>query len=364
MQALVVGIVDAVQQLSVWRQVAVVILVSAALATAIEIVARWWLKQRPADDISTVVFDVLHVPVYLSVILAGVYTVVQLLQPAGLTFALTATTQSLLVALWALGSRRLGAEWLTRLDETNPVYDIAPVLKNLWTATVVAVTAGVLLSVWRIDLTPLLASAGLFGIIIGFAARDAIANFVGGIALFVDGTYKPGDFVVLESGDKGTVIDIGLRSTTVLTPERVMVTVPNAVLNSTQVINESSPHRYKRMNVPVGIEYGADPEHVEEVLLEELEAEDDIMSSPPSEVRFIEFGDSALLFEVRGYIPHSTREPRARHAVNKRIHRRLREEGIEIPFPQRTLTYGDDRKPEPDDRVPPEEIDPTPDDDE
>lgn len=344
MQAFVVSIVESVQQLSVWRQIAVIILFAAALATVIEIAARWWLSRRPPDDISTVLFEVLHVPLYLSVILAAAYAIVQLLQPPRLTFLLEAVTLSMLVILWAWGIRRLGAEWLERLDKTNPVYDIAPVLKNLWTATVVGVTFGVLLSVWNIDLTPLLASAGLFGIIIGFAARDAIANFVGGIALFVDNTYKPGDFVVLESGDKGTVIDIGLRSTTILTRDRVMVTVPNAVLNSTQVINESSPHRYKRMRVPVGVEYGADPERVEELFYEVLEAESDIMSSPPTEVRFIEFGDSALQFELRGYIPHSTREPRARHAVNKRVHKRLREEGIEIPYPQRTLTYGDDEE--------------------
>ncbi|QSG01375.1 mechanosensitive ion channel family protein [Natranaeroarchaeum sulfidigenes] len=342
MQALVVGVVESVQALSVWRQVAVVILSAAALATAVEIVARWWLNRRSPDDTLSIVFEILHVPLYLSVILGGAYTVVQLLQPPRLGFLLEGATLSVLVILWAWGIRRLGAEWFVRLDRTNPVYDIAPVLKNLWTATIVAVAAGLLLAVWEVDLTPLLASAGLFGIIIGFAARDAIANFVGGIALFVDDTYKPGDFVVLESGDKGTVIDISLRSTTILTRDRVMVTVPNAVLNSTQVINESSPQRYKRMRVPVGVEYGADPERVEEIFYEVLDAESDVMSSPPTEVRFVEFGDSALQFELRGYIPHSTRESRARHAVNKRIHRRLAEEGIEIPYPQRTLTYGDD----------------------
>lgn len=342
MQTLATSFLTGVEGLSPWRQVAVIILVSAALATAIEIVARWWLKRYSGDGFPTVLFGLLHVPLYVSVLLGGVYAVVRLLDPPRIGFVLEATSLSLLVFLWAWASRRLGIEVIVRIRDTNAAYGFAPVLKNLWSVTVSFVAFAVLLSVWRVDLTPLLASAGVLGIVIGFAARDAIANFVGGIALFVDDTYKPGDFVVLDSGEKGTVVDIGLRSTTILTRDRVMVTVPNGVLNSTQVINESAPQRYKRMRVPIGVEYGADADRVEEILVGVLEAEKEIMDSPPPQVVFLGFGDSALQFELRGFIRHSNREPKARHLVNKRIHRRLREEDIEIPFPQRTVTYGDE----------------------
>ena len=90
-------------------------------------------------------------------------------------------------------------------------------------------------------MTPLLASAGIAGIIIGLAAKDTLGNFFGGISLSLDWPFKRGDYIVLNSGERGRVVDIGLRSTRILTRDDVSITMPNSVIVSTKIINESAP---------------------------------------------------------------------------------------------------------------------------
>ncbi len=88
-----------------------------------------------------------------------------------------------------------------------------------------------------------MASAGIMGIIVGLAARDTLANFFGSLSLYLDGTYAVGDFVVLESGERGRVEDISVRSTVIRTRDDILVTVPNSELNSAAIVNESTPRR-------------------------------------------------------------------------------------------------------------------------
>jgi len=344
------------------ERILLVIAIATATAVALKLVAPRLVARRfdeGGESLPAMLFDVLATPIYRTLPLTGVYVAVLLTDLPVLGFYLRGATLTLLVLIWSIAAVRLGRRTLRRMSEDAAVSDVAPVLGNFWTALVVLAALFSLLNVWRVDVTPLLASASVIGIVIGLAAQDAIANFVGGIALFADDTYKPGDFVVLDTGEKGTVVDIGLRATTIVTLDRVEVTVPNAVLNSTHVINESAPQRHKRIRVPVGVAYGSDPEHVEEVLLDTMREEDEIIDHPEPHTHFREFGDSALLFECRGFIHHPAREAQARNALNERIHRNLREAGIEIPYPQRTLTFGDaDRSALDPDLTPPDGIPP------
>jgi len=178
--------------------------------------------------------------------------------------------------------------------------EITPVFKNLVTFFVVIATFFVLLDIWRVDATPLLASAGIIGLVLGIAARDTLGNFFSGISLYLDKTYKLGDVIELESGERGTVIDMSIRSTTILTRDNIAITVPNGQMNAEPVINESAPAMQSR-----------------------------------------EFDESAIVAQLQFYIDHPALRGRSRHALIERIDARFREDEIEIPFPQRELSFAD-----------------------
>lgn len=324
-------------------QVLIILLGSVISAKVIELTGRWIADavETTGGSIRRIVLGEIYVPLYVSVFLYGLFLSLQLLGVPILS-VLESVILSVIVVLWTRAGIHVGSKSLEEIKERDSQYEFAPVFKNLWSAAVVVVAVFSLLLVWNVDITPLLASAGVVGIVLGFAAQEAIANFVGGIALYFDDTYKIGDFIVLESGEKGSVSDIGIRSTTLLTPDRVMVTIPNSVLNSAQVRNESAPQRQKRVQIPIEVGYGTNTGTVEDVLLSIAAEANGVLSSPQPNVLFRGFGDSALRYELHAFISHPLQEPRVVDHINREVHRRFAEEGIEIPFPQREISLRDD----------------------
>jgi MscS family membrane protein len=175
-----------------------------------------------------------------------------------------------------------------RYDDT-----LAPIAENVWDVTIIAVFFLLVLDQWGIGIAALLAPAGIIGIILGFAARKTVANFFGSLSLYADETYKRGDFIELESGIKGTVRDISVRSTVLQTLDGDLVTVPNAELSGGKIVNKSSPRPDRRINARIGVSYDADPGRVQSVL---DEAATPISQRREPVVHLRSFGDSALVF--------------------------------------------------------------------
>lgn len=324
-------------------QVLLVLLGSVVSAKLIELTGRWIAQSvnTTSGSIRRIVLREIYVPLYVSVFLVGVLFSFHLIGIPILS-VFESIVLSAIIVLWTRASIRAGSESLEEIKERDDQYEFAPIFKNLWSAAVVSVALFSLLLVWEVDITPLLASAGVLGIILGVAAQDAISNFVGGIALYFDDTYKLGDFIVLESGEKGSVTDIGIRSTTLLTPNRVMITVPNSVLNSAEVRNESAPRRHKRIQIPIGVEYGTNIEQVENALLAAATDSRRILSSPKPNVLLQAFGDSAIQYELQVFIAHPIQEPRAVDQINREIYQQFAENDIGIPFPQREVSLRDE----------------------
>ncbi|MDJ0974879.1 MAG: mechanosensitive ion channel family protein [Planctomycetota bacterium] len=191
---------------------------------------------------------------------------------------------------------------------------------------------------WRIDVTAWLASAGILGLAIGFAAKDTLANLFAGIFILTDAPYKLGDFIVTEAGERGQVTDIGIRSTRILTRDDIQITIPNAVMANSKIVNESSGrHIKRRIRCAVGIAYGADVEAAERVLLDAAKSVEYLVSDPAPRVRFRRFGDSALELELMGWIDEPVLRGRALHQLNIAVYKGLEAAGIGIPFPQRDV---------------------------
>jgi len=226
--------------------------------------------------------------------------------------AARATTLTAVTVIWAYTLVRTAPTVLDAVTASRYVdQQVVPIFQNVWTALVTGVGLFVVLSVWEVDVTPLLASAGVAGIMVGLAARDAIANFFGSLALYADGTYTVGDYVVLESGEWGRVEDISIRSTVVRTRDDVLVTIPNAQLNNAAAINESVPQRYRRIRVPVGVACGTEVEVVEGILLSIAEGSETIRDRPTPRVFMREFGDSAINLELLCWIDNPRLRERA-----------------------------------------------------
>ncbi len=193
-------------------------------------------------------------------------------------------------------------------------------------------------AIWGIDATAWVASAGIIGIAVGFAAKDTLANLISGVSIVADAPYKIGDYIVLDTGERGIVTHLGIRSTRLLTRDDVEISIPNAVIGAAKITNESGgPWVKQRIRVPVGVAYGSDTEKVVRILEEIADDNATILDNPSPRVRMRRFGDSSLDFELLGWIAAPEQRGLVVHELLMEIDRRFRAEGVEIPYPQRDL---------------------------
>ena len=213
-----------------------------------------------------------------------------------------------------------------------------PLFENLARILFVGIAVYFFFLFWGIEVTAWLASAGVIGIAVGFAAKDTLANLFSGIFILADAPYNVGDTINLDSGDRGVVTHIGLRSTRLLTTDDVQVTLPNAIIANAKIVNESGgPYKRHRIRVAVGVAYGTDVEKETDMLTEIGVASPRTCDDPEPRTRFRKFGDSSLDFELLCWIDDPLTRGVAIHELNIAIYKKFASEGIQIPFPQRDL---------------------------
>lgn len=194
------------------------------------------------------------------------------------------------------------------------------------------------LDTFDIDLTVFAAGGAVVSLVLAFAAQDSIGNFFAGVFILLDQPFREGDRIeIREENTWGDVVEIGLRTTRIRTRDNRMVIVPNALIGSNVVINHSFPSTEYRLGVEVGIAYGSDVEKATEVMRDAIAGVEGVNADKRIEVLFQEFGESALRFHVRAWFPHYLDARRYEDKMNRAIDKALRENGIEIPFPQRVV---------------------------
>lgn len=194
------------------------------------------------------------------------------------------------------------------------------------------------MALWNIDGTAWLASAGVIGIAVGFAAKDTLANLISGVSIIADAPYKLGDYIVLDTGERGVVTELGMRSTRLLTRDDVEISIPNAVMGNAKITNESGgPAIEHRIRIPFGVAYGTLPQTVVEVVEKAAQDNELVLAEPAPRVRMRAFGESSLDFELLCWIKYPEQRGLAKHELLIDIDQRFREHGITIPFPQRDV---------------------------
>ena len=187
---------------------------------------------------------------------------------------------------------------------------------------------------WNINLNGWLASAGVLGIVLGLAAKDTVANFFAGIFLMADSPFKEGDYILLDTGERGYVKNMGIRSTRIMTRDDIEITIPNSVIASSKIVNESGgPVEIERVRITLQVAYGSDIDNVKELLKSIAVENSNVMDDPEPRVRFREFADSGLKLQLLFWIYKPEIRGRTVGQVNTEIYKQFAQNNISIPYP-------------------------------
>lgn len=206
----------------------------------------------------------------------------------------------------------------------------------------------IILSVLGISITPLITALGVGGLAVALALQDTLANLFAGIHILMEKAVRVGDYIRLETGQEGYVDDITWRTTRIRMVPNNMVMIPNSKLSQSIVTNYHLPEKRMALLIPVGVSYDSDPDHVEMVLLDEARKGvgeiSGLLGDPEPFVRLIPgFGQHSLDFTLTCQVREFADQNLVQHELRKRILKRFRAEGIEIPFPQRTVHMREDK---------------------
>ncbi len=325
-----------------WMRQAMILLIAFFLAILVRLLFTRVIRlftQKTETDIDNKIAQALRKPAVYTVILVGIMLAyLEFEAPTQVNYLVLGIIQTYIGLLWSVALMRVGHVFLEVVSKnvdrfsfieprTLPLFDM--VLK-------VVVIGGFLYAVclaWHVPLTSWLTSAGVLGIAVGFAAKDTLSNLFSGVFIVADSPYKVGDFVVLDNTIRGQVLEIGMRSTRLLTRDDIEVTVPNAVIANSQIVNQTGgPHEKMRVRIKVEAAYGSDVDQVEEVLLGCVENADNVCDQPAPRVRFREFGASGLVFELLAWIDQPVFRGRVMHELNRRVYKAFNTESIEIPY--------------------------------
>ncbi len=301
------------------------------------------IAKSSTNDFDDSLIELVHRPIFVSFVLIGLGLATMRMQlpetPARVTVNLLET---IAIFIWygALGRlNNLVVRTLRRSSQGTFVQSgMLPLLHNVMKVVLVALAVYFVFLAWNIDVTAWLASAGIVGLALSFAAKDTLSNLFAGVSIIMDAPYKTGDYIILDSGERGIVTEIGLRSTRILTRDDVEITVPNGIIGNSTIVNEAGgPPSQHRIRIAVGTAYGSDVEHVLETLENVARDNPAILDEPAPRARFRLFGDSSLNFELLGWIADPGDRGRVQHELNCAVYKAFIRENIEIPFPQRDL---------------------------
>jgi small-conductance mechanosensitive channel len=303
---------------------------------------RWAAKTKAhADDL---LVESLRGPFMIWVLILGLHLATQF---SASPRPVAALISKLLLILWVISLTSVAARLAGKLVHrygtmSGTILPVTSLTQNVARLSVVAVGILILLNLLGISITPILTALGVGGLAVALALQDTLANFFAGIYISVANQVRIGDYIKLESGEEGYVMDISWRSTSVRMLSNNMIIIPNAKLAQAIVTNYHLPEKRMSLLVPISVSYDCDPEQVERILIEEaLSGAKEIsglLAEPAPFVRFIPgFGDSSLNFTLICQISEFVDQYLAQHELRKRIFKRFRAAGIEIPFPIRTV---------------------------
>lgn len=335
-------------ELGPWSEAAIIVFTGLLLAKLgdmlfVYVIGRMIARTRNKVDDQLV--QLLHRPVFVSLAIIGlIVAVYNLGDELGDNFLspTLAILKTIMIIVWLQFLLRAAASVVDSMGAHPTRFafaqtDTVPLLKNLLIVLLLLAGAYSILVAWDINVTGLVASAGIVGLALSFAAQDTLSHLFAGVAILADRPYRIGDYIVLDTGERGQVKHIGLRSTRLMTRDDVEVSIPNGVMGSAKIVNESSGVERFRIRASVGVAYGTDVQMVLDILEDIAKNSEGICADPEPRARFRNFGNSSLDFELLAWIRDPAEQGLRVHQLNCAINERFKEAGVVIPFPQQDL---------------------------
>ena len=300
---------------------------------------RWSSKTNTNLDDNIVNF--LHKPIFYSILFFGFSTGVNLLGlPEYINFAILGVFKTATILIWlSLFAKvfTLSMDWTTRRTDNKLLQSrTLPLFNNLGKIAIGLFGAYFIFLSWNININGILASAGVLGVVLGLAAKDTVANFFAGVFLMADSPFKEGDYIMLETGERGYVKNMGLRSTRFMTRDDIEITIPNSVIAAAKIINESGGsgvEDIERVRISLQVAYGSDVDQVKDILQSIAINNKDVLDNPDPRVRFREFADSGIRLELLFWIFKPETRGRIVDTVNTEIYKQFKQNGVTIPYP-------------------------------
>ncbi|CAG37691.1 mechanosensitive ion channel family protein [Desulfotalea psychrophila] len=325
-----------------WLQGATVILLTFVLASSVTGLVFSLIKKvlaRSQDSFYEQISSLIRPPVYYSLLMSGILAGLNFMPHGDRFLELSGRSlRTLGLIVWIYFIVRLVPILLKRMVYVAGNHSLVQgrtltLFDNGAKVVVFGGAAYCFFVIWHIDLTAWIASAGIAGIAIGFAAKDTLSNLFSGVFILADTPYRVGDYIVLDGGGRGKVLQIGLRSTRILTRDDVEVIIPNAVIGNSAVTNQSGgPSGKLRVKVKIGVAYGCDIDQVKQVLLDIATAEPGVPADPAPRVRFRAFGASSLDLELLCWVDDPELRGRVLDSLNTDVYKTFNALGIEIPY--------------------------------
>ena len=251
-------------------------------------------------------------------------------------FTINAFTLTRVIARGASGFITLQLERSEgRLPKTS-------LLNNIVNCLIYAMGIIIILQYYGISVTPIITAMGVGGMAVALGMQETLANIFSGIHLIISQQLRLGDYIRLSSGEEGRVTDITWRFTTILSVLGNVVVIPNQKLASAIITNYNMPRRDITVRITVGVSYNSDLDFVETVTLDvanQIIRDEDVAVDIPPTVRFHTLGESSINFDVFIHSSQFNHQLELKHAFIKALLRRYRKEGIEIPYPIRTVIH-------------------------
>jgi len=252
----------------------------------------------------------------------------------------TTAIKAILILVVGLIAARIISNISGKLTNAKFGSHIGGVTKNIVLYVLVLSTIFAFLGTFEIDLTGVLAAAGILGIAIGFAAQTSVSNIISGFFLIADKPFEIGEAIEID-GQSGHVLDIGLMSTRIRTFDNRYLRLPNSMVANARIVNLSR-YEIRRLDIQVGIAYKENIQKSLEILNSVIKSNENVLIEPEPLVIITRFGDSSIDFEVRVWIQRSALFA-ARTELITGIKNAFAEAAIEIPFPHRTVYFGGDK---------------------
>ncbi len=253
-------------------------------------------------------------------------------------FSLKVSSIIALILFWIIVKLllRLINSALNRAIKINPSKKYA--VYNLIKYFVYVISFVIILQILGFNLSVLLAGSAALLVGLGLGLQNLFSDFISGLILLVDSSIKVNDILDVD-GLVCKVIEINLRTTTVLTRDDKYIILPNTYLTKNQLINWTHSNITSRFDVTVGVDYASDVNLVMKVLKEAAESIDGVLKTPSPSIRFSDFGDSSLKFTVLFWSDEVFRVENIKSEIRVRIFELLSANNISIPFPQRVLHF-------------------------